>query len=82
MPLAYMNLGAVSDEQARTLETPLNFLEPGKRYEAQVYRDADDAHWLKNPTAYVVEREEVDSQTVMTLKLAPGGGQAVRFKPL
>lgn len=74
-------LGAVSDEEARTLETPLTFLEPGTTYEAQVYRDADDAHWWDNPTAYTIETQEVTADTVMTLKLAPGGGQAIRFTP-
>ncbi|TWT97760.1 Retaining alpha-galactosidase precursor [Botrimarina colliarenosi] len=75
-------LGAISDEEARTLEVPLAFLDPGRKYEAQIYRDADDADWLRNPTAYEVVREEVDSDAVFTIKLAPGGGQAVRFKPL
>lgn len=75
-------LGAVSDEQPRTLEVPLSFLEPGVKYEAQIYRDADDAHWLSNPTAYTIEQSEVDSETVLTLRLAPGGGQAVRLKRL
>jgi alpha-glucosidase len=75
-------LGAISDEQPRTLEVPLSFLDPGVKYEAHVYRDAADADWLKNPTAYVVEQKAVDSETVLTLQLAPGGGQAVRFKAL
>lgn len=75
-------LGAASDEEGRTLDTPLDFLTPGRKYEAQIYRDADDAHWTDNPTAYTIESREVDSDTVMTLKLAPGGGQAIRFKAL
>ncbi|QDT68982.1 Retaining alpha-galactosidase precursor [Planctomycetes bacterium MalM25] len=74
-------LGAVTDEEARTLETPLAFLQPGRTYEAQVYRDSDDAHWWDNPTDYTVESKEVSSDTVLTLKLAPGGGQAIRFTP-
>lgn len=74
-------LGAVTDEQPRTLETPLAFLDAGKTYVAEVYRDADDAHWWDNPTAYTVERREVTSETILTLKLAAGGGQAIRFSP-
>ena len=38
-------LGSVTDENARTLEVKLDFLEPGRRYEAQVYRDGDGADW-------------------------------------
>lgn len=74
-------LGAVSDEEARTIDTPLAFLDEGTTYVAEIYRDADDAHWFDNPTAYVVERKEVNADTVLTMKLAPGGGQAVRFVP-
>jgi alpha-glucosidase len=32
-------LGAITDENARKLTQPLTFLAPGKRYEAQIYRD-------------------------------------------
>lgn len=74
-------LGAVTDEQGRTLETPLSFLDAGRKYEAQVYRDADDADWVNNPTAYTIETKEVDANTVLSLRLAPGGGQAIRFVP-
>lgn len=74
-------LGAVTDEQGRTLDTPLTFLDPGKTYVAQIYRDADDAHWWDNPTAYTVEEQDVTADTILTLKLAPGGGQAIRFTP-
>ncbi|QDV78821.1 glycoside hydrolase family 97 protein [Botrimarina mediterranea] len=75
-------LGAISDEEPRTLEVPLSFLDEGVAYEAQVYRDADDADWLKNPTAYVVESLKVSADTVLSVRLAPGGGHAIRFKPL
>ncbi|MEQ8848743.1 glycoside hydrolase family 97 protein [Botrimarina sp.] len=74
-------LGAVGDDEARTLDTPLSFLDPDKTYTARIWRDADDAHWRDNPTAYAVEERGVTSDTVLTLKLAPGGGQAIRFTP-
>uniref|UniRef100_UPI0033940738 glycoside hydrolase family 97 C-terminal domain-containing protein n=1 Tax=Shigella sonnei TaxID=624 RepID=UPI0033940738 len=32
-------LGAVTDEQARTIDIKLDFLEPGKVFEAHIYRD-------------------------------------------
>ena len=74
-------LGSVTDEMGRTLETPLSFLTPGQHYRAEIYRDADDADWRNNPTAYMIESRDVDAQTVLYLRLAPGGGQAIRFKP-
>ncbi|WP_146402608.1 glycoside hydrolase family 97 protein [Pseudobythopirellula maris] len=75
-------LGAVTDEQARELQAELSFLEADRAYEAHIYRDADDADWRDNPTAYTVERRRVDAGTTLTLRLAPGGGQAIRFAPL
>ena len=73
-------LGSVTDEIGRTLETPLSFLDQGADYIAEIYRDADDADWRTNPTAYTIESRPVDAQTVLHLRLAPGGGQAIRFR--
>ena len=74
-------LGSITDENARTLEAPLSFLDPGRSYVAEIYRDADNADWQTNPEAYTIEQRNVDSNTVLTLRLAPGGGQAIRFSP-
>ncbi len=75
-------LGSVTDEVGRSLQAPLSFLDRERRYVAEIYRDADDADWKTNPTAYTIERREVDANTVLPLRLAPGGGMAVRFHPL
>lgn len=74
-------LGAITDENGRSLETPLGFLDRDRVYVAEIYRDADDADWISNPTAYLVEKTEVDANTVLNVRLAPGGGQAIRFYP-
>jgi alpha-glucosidase len=74
-------LGAVADEHGRALQVPLSFLEPGRRYTAQVYRDGDGAHWKDNPFAFEHETREVTSADTLTLRLAAGGGQAIRFIP-
>ena len=73
-------LGAITDEQERSLELPLDFLDQGKTYTAEVYRDADDADWESNPAALTVEELLVDTNTVLPLRLAPGGGVAIRFR--
>ncbi|MGL4542036.1 MAG: glycoside hydrolase family 97 catalytic domain-containing protein, partial [Polymorphobacter sp.] len=72
-------LGAVGDELARTHSVKLDFLDPARRYTAQIYRDAADAHWQTNPHAIVIETRAVTSADTLTLALAPGGGQAIRF---
>jgi alpha-glucosidase len=75
-------LGSVTDETGRTLEAPLTFLDPGRTYLAEIYRDADNADWKTNPAAYTIESRTVDANTVLSLRLAPGGGQAIRFHPI
>jgi alpha-glucosidase len=75
-------LGATTDENSRQVAIPLDFLEPGKRYEAQIYRDADDASYLTNPTALIIEKRRVTSKDRVDAWLAPGGGLAVRFRAL
>lgn len=72
--------GAVTNQDARTLQQPLSFLKPGLTYTATIYADATDADWLSNPYAYVIEKREVTSDTTLDLALAPGGGVAISFK--
>ena len=72
-------LGAVTDAQARTLRAPLDFLEPGRPYTAQVYRDGPGAGWQADQTDLVIESREVAAGDTLELRLAPGGGQAIRF---
>lgn len=74
-------LGAITDEQARNFTQSLNFLEPGKKYLAKIYRDAGDADWQKNPMAYVIDGFIVDNKTALKLILAPGGGTAISLVP-
>ncbi len=73
--------GAVTNEEARILVQPLSFLEPGITYQADIYADAPDADWRTNPYAYVIEHRSVTAQDTLTVRLAPGGGQAIVFRP-
>lgn len=75
-------LGSVSDEHGRLLEISLDFLDPKRRYAAQIYRDGEFAHWREAPFDFVVEQREVSAGERILLRLAAGGGQAIRFKAL
>jgi alpha-glucosidase len=75
-------LGAVGDEQERHFDVPLNFLEPGRTYRAEIYRDGDDADYRTNPRSIVIEQRTVTSKDRMAMRIAPGGGAAVRFVAL
>jgi alpha-glucosidase len=72
-------LGAVTDDDARELRVALDFLDPGRSYTAQVYRDGPGAGWQADQTAIVIEQRAVTSADALVLALAPGGGQAIRF---
>ena len=65
----------------RVLEVPLNFLERGggftlPRFIVTVIQPIGKV----NPLSYVIEEELVECGDTMRLRLAPGGGQAVRFR--
>ena len=74
--------GGVTDDNKRTIDVPLNFLSPDKKYEAKIYRDADNAHYRENPQAYVIEKKEVALNDVLTITMVPGGGFAISFEEI
>jgi alpha-glucosidase len=75
-------VGAITDEEARTLEIPLWFLPQGQSYVAEIYADGAGAHWRDNPLAVEISTRHVGAGSRLTLDLAPGGGQAIRIRPL
>ena len=75
-------LGSVTDEHARELQVPLSFLDPARRYRAEIYRDGDNADWKTAPFDFVRETRDVRSTDTLRLRLGAGGGQAIRFVPL
>lgn len=74
-------IGSITDENGRTLEAQLSFLEPDTPYIAELYADGPDATWESNPLSYTISRFSVDHNTILRLDLAPGGGQAIRLRP-
>lgn len=73
-------LGAMGDEKARSVKVKLDFLDAGKNYTAEIYRDGDDADYrTEKRHSIVIEKKAVKSGDMLTLKMAPGGGQAIRF---
>lgn len=74
-------LGAITDENARTATADLSFLDAGKKYTATIYADADNADYINNPALYKITKQVVDNKTVLSLKLAPGGGCAISIVP-
>ena len=72
-------VGTVTNTEKRDLKIPLNFLTPGKKYEASIYYDDPDS---KIRTKVSIKRIKVDASTVLDTKLIASGGQAIWIKSL
>jgi alpha-glucosidase len=74
-------VGSASDEFARSFDLSLSFLDPGRSYVAEIYADAFNADWEDRPSNIAISERPVDSRTVLPVRLAPGGGVAIRIRP-
>ncbi len=74
-------VGAITDENGRMATASLNFLPEKTKYVATLYTDAPDADWKTNPESYTISKCLVDKNTVLKIKLAPGGGAAISIRP-
>jgi alpha-glucosidase len=72
-------VGGVTDEQARDVTVRLDFLPEGKRYRATIYRDGPTAEAGPKGKDMVVETRAVRRGDTISLRMAPGGGFAVRL---
>ena len=70
-------IGNVNGVTPRKSTITLGFLDKGKKYEATIYADADDAHFLSNPQAYTIKKITVTNKSKITQVSVPGGGFAV-----
>lgn len=72
-------IGSITNENARTLNIDLSFLDPNQEYTAEIYADGEKADWKDNPTDITISSIQVNSKSTLTLKLADSGGQAIRL---
>ncbi len=70
-------VGGITDENARTANFTLDFLEPGKQYVATLYADGKDADYKENPASYQIKKGIVTCKTKMSVKEARSGGFAL-----
>ena len=71
-------IGGVTNENAREVSIDLSFLDD-KRYRADFYTDAPDAHFQHNPFAISKFQKIVAKGQNLRLYMAPGGGFAIRL---
>ena len=73
-------IGAATNEDARTISIPLNFLGKGK-YTATVTTDAEDTHYRTNrETLKTNDPVSVNRKSALTIDLAPGGGACILIR--
>jgi len=70
-------VGNVNGLNARTSTISLDFLEKGKKYEATIYADANNAHYKTNPQAYKITKQIVTHKSKLKMTTAPGGGYGI-----
>jgi alpha-glucosidase len=72
-------VGAITDEEPRTLSVSLDFLDDRRRYFATIYRDGKNAGHEADGHDIDIETRPVSRHDRLQVKLAPGGGQAIRI---
>ncbi|WP_263383072.1 glycoside hydrolase family 97 protein [Granulicella arctica] len=72
-------IGSMTNWSPRTLTVPLDFLAPGQ-YTAEIYADGPNAD--TQPTQIAIRKQTVRRGQTLTLKLAAGGGCAIRIVPV
>jgi alpha-glucosidase len=71
-------IGAITNNQPRTVKIDCSFLPKGKTFTARIY--SDDAT-VQTATKVKMEEKKITAATVLQTTLLPSGGQAIWIKP-
>ena len=72
-------LGAITNSDSRNLEISFSFLDPTKKYTAEIYTDGQDANYKTNPYPVAISSQIINSKSNLNLSLAAGGGTAIKI---
>ena len=75
-------IGSTAGTADRDSNISLDFLDPGRKYEATIYAEAPDANTVDGQKRYTITRKTVTSKTRLKLHALAGGGYAISVKPL
>lgn len=75
-------LGSVTDENHRTFDIPLDFLNPGVEYMITIYEDGAGTDLETNPADYSIRQVRAGNADQLTVRLAGGGGFAAIASPV
>lgn len=73
-------LGAITNQESRTIDIDLSFLEDGITYIATIYADGEGANYKTAPLKIKITNKALSSKDKISMKLATSGGQAIYFK--
>ena len=72
-------LGSITNEEARTVDINLTFLDENKEYNATIYKDPENGGWLNQPEEVEIQNISLTNKDSYRITLPEGGGQAIRF---
>ena len=75
-------LGCTAGYNGHKSDLKLDFLTPGKKYEATIYADAKGTVWNNNPQAYTITKRKVTNKSKLKLTAGIGGGYAISIKEI
>lgn len=75
-------LGCTAGYNGHKSDLKLDFLTPGKKYEATIYADAKGTAWDNNPQAYTITKKKVTNKSKLKLTAGVGGGYAISIKEI
>lgn len=75
-------IGSITASSPHDTRIALDFLEPGKTYNARIFADGEKADYRTDPYPVDIYTREVTAASSLDLHLAPGGGAAVILTPV
>ena len=75
-------VGGVAGRHEHVATIDFSFLDKGRKYEATVYADGKDAHYLQNSQSYTIMKKRVTSRSRLRLRAVEGGGFAISLRPV
>ncbi|MDB5149480.1 MAG: alpha-glucosidase [Mucilaginibacter sp.] len=72
-------VGAITNNEARSLQVALTFLKPGKKYSAKTYND-DPV--MATATHVRVSSSTVNNKTVLNMSMQPSGGVSIHLEEI
>ncbi len=74
-------IASCANEEGAELPINFNFLEEGVTYEATLYEDTEETHFVTNKESYRIRTTSLKKGDRISARLAPGGGHCMIVEP-